>query len=134
MVRPRSLVVAVFALFLVPSPLVSHVTPYPASADSASKLQSGLRRELRRMVGYTILASDGVAESFESEGSKHVRLYSGQVFKIDGYAFVMNAADVVVFGKALPESLRKQYPNLPPESFYTYKLLIDSDIVDASRR
>jgi hypothetical protein len=45
---------------------------------------SSMRRELRRMVGYTIIASDSIADTVERADGKYVKLLSGAVFKIEG--------------------------------------------------
>ena len=94
---------------------------------------SSVRRELRRMTGYVILSSDSVAEVIERRGEKHIRLLSGTTFKIDGLILgPLPVSDVIVFAKPLPEELKRQYSTLPASYLYSYKLLIDDEIVDAS--
>ena len=95
---------------------------------------SSIHRGLRRMVGFTIVSSDSLDEVFESrKGDKHVKLLSGAVFKVDLMLLEpLAASDVIVFAKRLPESLRKQYPNLSDDLFYEYRLLIDDEVYAAT--
>jgi hypothetical protein len=95
---------------------------------------SSIHRGLRRMVGFTIVSSDSVDEVFESrKGDKYVKLLSGAAFKVDLMILEpLPASDVIVFAKRLPESLRKQYPNLSDDLFYEYRLLIDDEVYEAT--
>jgi hypothetical protein len=79
----------------------------PASSGS-------IHRRLRRMIGFTIISSDSVADVFESKGEKYVKLLSGATFKVEMVVMdPLTASDVIVFGKRFPEALAKQYPSLP---------------------
>jgi len=40
----------------------------------------------------------------------------------------------IVFAKRLPETLSKQYPNLPEHLLYEYRLLIDDEVYEATPR
>lgn len=107
--------------------LVGHESDAAASASS-------IRRELRRMVGYTIISSDSVAEVSERrDGGKDIQLLSGTVFRIDGFVLgPLAASDVVIFAKAVPDDMKRRFSALPSQHHYFYKLLIDDEIVDAS--
>jgi hypothetical protein len=95
---------------------------------------SSIHRGLRRMVGFTIVSSDSVDDVVESrKGDKYVKLLSGAAFKVDLMLLEpLPASDVIVFAKRLPESLRKQYPNLSDDLFYEYRLLIDDEVYEAT--
>lgn len=88
--------------------------------------QSALRRELRRMVGYTIVASDSVAESIERNGTLFIRTTSGRAFRVDDLLLApLDYSDVVVFARTFQGRDSNGQITL-------YKLLIDTEIVDAS--
>jgi len=91
---------------------------------------SSIHRGLRRMVGFTIVSSDSIQEVFESrQHDKYIKLLSGAVFKADLMILdPLPASDVIVFAKRLPESLRRQYPNIPEALQYEYRLLIDDEV------
>ena len=102
------------------------------TGDSFGSARSMLR-DLRHMVGYTVIASDSVSDVVERRGEKYVELLTGGRFKVDGLILdPLFASDVVVFAKGASEALRKQYPNLPERQYYLYKLLIDDEFYDAS--
>jgi hypothetical protein len=104
-------------------------------AATAAAGVSSIHRGLRRIVGFTIVSSDSVAEVLEDrQGDKYIKLLSGAVFKADLMILdPLPASDVIVFGKRLPESLRRQYPNLPEALQYEYRLLIDDEVIEVTR-
>ncbi len=92
-------------------------------------------RDLRRMVGYTIIMADTVDEVFESRsGEKFVRLSNGQTFKADFLLLdPLPVTDVIVFAKPHPKEIVEKYKGkLPERMFYSYKLLIDNETYDAT--
>jgi hypothetical protein len=86
------------------------------------------------MVGFTIVSSDSVAEVLASrQGDKYIKLLSGAVFKAELLVLdPLPVSDVIVFAKRLPESLRRQYPNLPEALQYEYRLLIDDEVIEVT--
>jgi len=92
-------------------------------------------RELKKLIGYTIVAADSVSEVVTSNYSdKYVKLYGGRVFKVD---FLLLAplvmTDVIIFAKSLPKKLTEKYKGkLPEHMLYSYKLLIDNKVYDAT--
>lgn len=92
-------------------------------------------RDLRRMVGYTIIMADTVDKVFENDdGEKFIKLSGGQVFKVDFLLLdPLVLTDVIVFAKAPPKELVKKYAGkLPERLLYSYKLLIDNEAYDAT--
>lgn len=104
-----------------------------AAQTGTSASVYSIKREMRRMVGYTIIASDSVRDVVERNGQKYVILLSGGAFKLDGLILgPLPASDVIVFARPISDSLKRQHPNLPEHFYYSYKLLIDDEFVDAS--
>jgi hypothetical protein len=105
-------------------------------ATAAEAGVSSIHRGLRRMVGFTVVSSDSMDEVLESrEGTKYIKLLSGAVFKADLMLLdPLPASDVIVFAKRLPESLRRQYPNLPESLQYEYRLLVDDELIEVTPR
>ncbi len=94
-------------------------------------------RDLSRMVGYTIIAADCVKNVTQDEAyQKYVTLMSGTVFKVDGlYLDPLMLTDVIIFAKPYPPEVINQYRgSLPDLYMYSYKLLIDDNIYDATPR
>lgn len=102
--------------------------------NSLTASTGSVHRRLRRMVGFTIISSDSVAEVVESsKGDKYVKLLSGAVFKVDMMLLEpLTSSDVIVFGKRFPEALAKQFPSLPDHLLYEYRLLIDDEVYEAT--
>ena len=120
-VNLRLLVIASIVLTLGPSGGVG--------ARSASQM----RRELRRMVGYTIVASTSLQEIRESRtGGRYAVLADGSVFDLQGLSLALAFSDVVVFAKKLPPELASRYSTLPDRFLYSYKLLLDDEILDVT--
>lgn len=93
----------------------------------------GPERELRRMVGYTIVASETVESCGKNDqGDDIVTLSNGQVFSVNFLGWVSEGDDVVVFVKApnkqMREALRGQVPD---RVLFSFKLLIDDEMYDA---
>jgi hypothetical protein len=62
-----------------------------------------MRRELRRMVGFTIVASTSLQEIRESRtGSRYAVLADGSVFELQALSLALPLSDAVVFAKKLP--------------------------------
>ena len=91
-------------------------------------------RDLRKMVGYTIVLADTVEKVFENDGNKFIKLSGGQVFKLDFLLLdPLALTDVIVFAKAPPKELSQKYKDkLPEQLLYSYKLLIDNETYDAT--
>lgn len=91
-------------------------------------------RDLRRMVGYTIVMAEAVDDVFTNrKGDKLIKLGNGQVFEVD-FLFLdpLPLTDVIVFAKPLPKELTTKYNGkLPDHLLYSYKLLIDNEAFDA---
>ncbi|OZA26987.1 MAG: hypothetical protein B7X93_09880 [Hydrogenophilales bacterium 17-61-9] len=95
---------------------------------------AGSERELRKMVGYTIVYVGSIRDSVERNYSeKMIQLDNGWGFKLDCMMLMpLNFTDVVVFGKRYPDELLKKFPNLPAQRQFQFKLLIDREVCDAS--
>lgn len=94
-----------------------------------------MHRELRRMVGYTILSTDTVKEVSERSGTKYVQLSSGITFKADAFVLLLDPlplSDVVIFSKPMPPATKQQMPNLPEPLYYFYKLLINDEVIEVT--
>jgi hypothetical protein len=91
-------------------------------------------RDLRKMVGFTIVAADTVDEVFEKGDEKRIKLSSGLVFKVDFLLLdPLSLTDVIVFAKPVAKELIAQYKGKLPDRFlYSYKLLIDNEVFDAT--
>ena len=92
-------------------------------------------RDLQKMVGYTIVASDSIAKVLNDDYSnKYLKLSSGYVFKVDFLTLdPLPMTDVIIFAKELPESLKQQYKGkLPDYMLHSYKILIDNEVYDAT--
>jgi hypothetical protein len=97
------------------------------SARSASQM----RRELRRMIGYTIVDATSLIEMRDGQdGRRYAILANGTVFQLESLPLALPYSDVVVFAKRAPPALVSRYPNLPDYAYNTYKLLVDDEIVD----
>jgi len=82
-----------------------------------------ITRDLKKMVGYTIIMSDTVEKVFEQNGDKFIELNNGYIFKVKFLLFSpFIYTDVIVFGKG---SLFLK------EFIYLHKLLIDNEVYDA---
>ena len=92
-------------------------------------------RDLQKMVGYTIVASDSINKITQDDyTNKYVHLSGGYVFKIDFLVLdPLPMTDVIIFAKDLPEDLKSQYKGkLPDYMLHSYKMLIDNEIYDAT--
>lgn len=113
-----------FAILVV---IAGVVAPLAYARDAA--------RDLRKMVGYTIVMAETVDEVLENRsGDKRIRLSNGQVFKVDFLLLdPLPLTDVIVFAKPLPKELAVPYRGkLPDRLLYSYKLLIDNEAYDAT--
>ena len=91
-------------------------------------------RDLRRMVGYSIIAADTVDKVMDGKmGEKYVRLSSGTVFKVDMLLLdPLPMTDVIVFAKAPTKEILDQFKGKVPEiALYQIKILIDNEAFDA---
>lgn len=81
-------------------------------------------RDLRRMIGYTILEADSVQEIIQNKnGTKVLVLYSGSAFRVDGMLLdPLLMTDVIVFGKRAGAGSNVLF----------VKLLIDNEAYDAT--
>lgn len=92
-------------------------------------------QDLKKLVGYTIISADSVNEVVSSNYSeKYVRLYGGWVFKVSFLLLdPLVMTDVIIFAKSWPNELTEQFNGkLPDHMMYSYKLLINNEIYDAS--
>jgi hypothetical protein len=88
---------------------------------SLSGSSFSMRRELRRMVGYTIVATSTLRALEMEGGSQYAILIDGSVFRLPpASTMALPMSDVVIFAKR---------PQGSP--VVLCKLLIDDDIVDA---
>jgi hypothetical protein len=91
-------------------------------------------RDLRKMVGYSIVMADTVDKIYEGRiGDKLVKLSNGQVFKVDFLLLdPLPLTDVIVFAKPPPKEIVEKFRGkLPERMLYSYKLLIDNEAYDA---
>jgi hypothetical protein len=91
-------------------------------------------RDLRRMVGYTIIKADHVWEAREAKsGGGVVKLSDGSLWKVDSMILMpLMMTDVVCFAKKLPlEILANLPPKTPEIRTYSIKILIDNEVFDA---
>lgn len=90
-------------------------------------------RDLRRMIGYTIITSTTVDSVLEGKyGEKLLKLSDGTVFKVDLLLDRLSSTDVIVFAKSPSKEIAAQYKGkLPEYMMYSYKFLIDNEIYDA---
>ena len=94
-----------------------------------------VERELAKMVGFTIVASDTVEEIYEKDyNEKYLKLHNGSVFKVEFmYLDPLVFTEVIVFAKPPSDTIRLKYQDkLPEHMLFTYKLLIDREMYDAS--
>lgn len=92
-------------------------------------------RDLRRMVGFSIIAADTVDKVMDGKmGEKYVRLSSGTVFKVEMLLLdPLPITDVIVFAKPPTKEILDQYKGKVPEiALYQIKLLIDNEVFDAT--
>jgi hypothetical protein len=103
-------------------------------AIAPTALARDAARDLRKMVGYTIIMADTIDKVFENDGNKFIKLSGGQVFKVDFLLLdPLVLTDVIVFAKAPPKELVQKYAGkLPEQLLYSYKLLIDNEAYDAT--
>ena len=94
-----------------------------------------MRRELKRMVGYTIVSSTYLQEVKDGRsGSRLAVLGDGTVFEIQSLTLALPLSDALVFAKRMPSELLAKYPSLPERMQYSYKLLVDDEILDVTLR
>lgn len=101
-------------------------------ANVAGRSMSQVRRELRRMVGYSIVYSGYLEQNVDGRSGKRLVLDNGLVFETISLTLALPMSDVVLFAKPLPKELVSRYPSLPPAYFNSYKLLLDDEIIDVS--
>ena len=90
-------------------------------------------RDLKRMVGYIIVIADSVSEIIETKnGEKHLKLTSGEKFKIDFLLLdPLVLTDVIIFAKAPSKELLEKFKDKLPEKYlYSYKALIENEVFD----
>lgn len=92
---------------------------------------SQIRRELRRMVGYTVVATTSLQETRDGKaGERYVVLADGSVFQLQSLSLALPLSDAILFAKKGSPDLIAKFPNLPERFTYSYKLLLDDEIVD----
>jgi hypothetical protein len=87
------------------------------------------------MIGYTIVMADTVDKVYESrDGDKLIKLSNGQSFKVDSLLLdPLPLTDVIVFAKPPPKEIVEKFKGKVPERMlYSYKLLIDNEVYDAT--
>jgi len=90
-------------------------------------------RDLKKLVGYTIIFADTVDDVFEKDyGDKYIKLFSGKVFKVEFLLLdPLPLTDVIVLAKPFSKELREKYQSkLPDHLLYSYKILIDNEVHD----
>ena len=101
---------------------------------AASSSYAGVERDLKRLVGYTIIYTGTIQQFSDQNMTKRALLDNGAIFKLDCLILPpLPLTDVVVFGKKYPAELLSRYPNLPSNLQVQYKLLIDREVCDATR-
>lgn len=91
-------------------------------------------RDLRRLVGYTIIKADYVSDVLESRyGAKILKLSDGSHWKVDLMLLApLTTTDVIVFSKKLPPEIVAKFPPKTPEILtYSIKILVDNEVYDA---
>lgn len=94
-----------------------------------------LSQEMKSLIGYTVVASDSI-EKVITHGfnNKHLKLYGGATYKITFMPldpFVLT--DVIIFAMPLSSDLINKYKGkIPEKMLYSYKLLINDKIYDAT--
>lgn len=100
-------------------------------AARPSRASTSISRELRRMVGFQIVASDDVRQAWQSVETSHryIQLRQMGLFRQVAVAGLNPAAfsEVIVFAKPVDPSLRQQYPGLSARAYFDYRLLIDGE-------
>ena len=80
----------------------------------SARSTSQIHRELRRMVGYTIVDATSLQEIRDGRnGRRYAVLANGTVFQLESVTLALPLSDVVVFAKRVPPGLAARYPNLP---------------------
>jgi hypothetical protein len=105
------------------------VPALPVSARDAA-------RDLRRMVGYTIVAAAAVQETKQGRiGETIIVLDTGAAFQVTGVLLPpLPLTDVIVFAKPpTAEIIAKYGDKLPKEQLMSYRLLIDNEAHDVIR-
>ena len=102
---------------------------------SSFSLARDAARDLRRMVGYTIVLSDSISKVFEDEHNDNIiQLSGGTAFKVDMLLLPPLAfTDVIVFAKGPSKEIAEKYRGkLPDKMLTSYKMLIDNEVYDVS--
>jgi hypothetical protein len=100
------------------------------SARSASQM----RRELRRMVGYTVIGATTIQDSRDDRnGQRFIILANGLVFRLDSFSAALAPSDVVVFASSSSRGYAPQTRATPSLQYEIYRLLLDDEIVDVTR-
>lgn len=110
MVSMRSLTIALALIFLQGAVL---------ARDAA--------RDLRRLVGFTIMKADYVSEVIEGRnGGKLLKLSDGTVWKVVDSLMItpITMTDVIILGK--------KFPGLPEGKDLVLKILVDNEVFDVS--
>ncbi len=97
-------------------------------------LASNVARELKRMVGYTIIGAARIDKIYEDQyGDKILKLDDGMTFKVSYmYWEPSSFSDVIIFAKRLlSEEDMKDYPGLPWYVPFKFKLLVEDEVYDA---
>ena len=112
--------------FLLPTFLLAILISTPLSARDAA-------RDLKKMKGFTIVDSAAVKKIVQEDGKKHVVLDNKTAYRVE-FLFLdpLPLTDVIIFAKPPPKELREKYKDLAAEKLYTYKVLIDNEIYDAT--
>ena len=85
------------------------------------------------MVGYTVVSSTYLQEIKDGRsGTKLAILGDGTVFEVESLTLALPLSVAVVFAKRMPSELLKRYPSLPERMQYSYKLLLEAEILDVT--
>jgi hypothetical protein len=59
-------------------------------------------------------------------------LADGSVFQLQSLSLALPLSDAIRFARKATPDLIARYPNLPERFYYSYKLLLDDEILDVS--
>ena len=94
-----------------------------------------IARELRRMVGFVIVATDDVRQAWRSAetNERYIELRQSGLFKEIGDTDRLTPAfsDAIVFAKPVTSEWRRQFPGRTDRTYFEYRLLINGEFYRA---
>jgi hypothetical protein len=100
------------------------------AARSVEASATSIARELRRMVGFQVLAADDVRQVFRLQGDRIFQLRVAGLFRERRSVGTLDPAtftEAIIFAKPLAQHLRQQFPGMPARAYFEYRLLIDGE-------